>query len=327
VSGGSLYAACSDELLRLNSDGTGWDHVTTNNGPFFVVDVTGTPYLLNDPCCSGDEGQIHRLTSDDQLEDVVADASQGDSVFAGFQGSLFAAHGGDLRALAADAWESTPSPALPDEAATAVKLVEDADGALWFLWDSSGLHVARYAEDGTPFNFAPDPGTGLDDPFGDDSGDDTGTDAGDDGFTDPEGDPVPPGHAGHPLLLPGACKNAFSGTVGPNRIAGTRFGDRIHGWGGNDRLFGRGGSDCLWGGQGADSVNGGSGPDALAGGGGRDHMVPGGGRDSVAAGAGNDTIDAAGGGVDLINCGAGRDTVRLSRNDLIKGCERVIVRR
>src|SRR4051812_1038413 len=110
ISGGSLYAACSDELLRLNSDATGWDDVATNSGPFFMVDVTGTPYLLNDPCCSGDEGQIHKLTSDDQLEDVLADASEGDSVFAGFQGSLYAANGGDLFALGSDAWEAAPSP-------------------------------------------------------------------------------------------------------------------------------------------------------------------------------------------------------------------------
>jgi hypothetical protein len=327
VSAGSLYAACSDELLRLNIDGTGWEHVATNTGPFFVVDVTGTPYLLNDPCCSGEEGQIHMLTSDDQLEVVAADASEGGSAFAGFQGSLFAAHGTDLRALGPDGWESAPSPSPADAGATGAKLVEGADGALWLLWDSSGVHVARYAEEGTPFNFAPDPEPGLGDPSGDDPGDDPGTDPGDGGFTDPEGHPVPPGHGGHRAPRPGACRNVFSGTVHANRIVGTRFGDRIHGWGGNDRLFGRGASDCIWGGRGADSVNGGPGPDALAGGGGNDHIKPGAGRDEVAAGAGNDTIDAVGGGVDRINCGRGHDTVRLSRNDLIKGCEKVLLKR
>jgi hypothetical protein len=347
VSGGRLYTDCSRELLRLNSAATTWQHVATNTDPFNLVDVTGTPYLVKEPCCTENEGDIHKLTPADQLEDVFTFDPQGDRFFAGFQNTLYAARSGDtpgpdalgpatLRALINGRWQSAPSPSVPQEGAIVVKLLEDSDGALWLLWhaydpfNSVGpprtVHVARYVEQGTPFEFAADPVTAPpsgppEPPPPPDPGDDGG------GFTDPGGDPVPPGDSGPPPLLPGACKNLLTGTGRADRLVGSRFGDRIFGRGGSDQLFGRGGSDCIWGGAGADLVDGGPGPDALAGDSGNDRMMPGDGRDDVSAGAGNDTIDAVGGGVDRINCGAGRDVVRLSGNDLIKNCEKVIVRR
>ena len=345
VSGGRLYTPCAKELMRLNSAGTAWQHVVTNADPFSLVDVTGTLYLLKDPCCSANQGEIFKLTPTDQLEEVFQGDAQFDRLFAGFKGSLWAARSGDtpgpdalgpatLRALTSGRWWPAPSPSLPQEGAAVVKFFEDGDGALWLLWhaydpfNSVGpprtVHVARFVEQGTPFRFAADPVTAPpggppEPPPPPPPGDDDG------GFTDPGGDPIPPADSGEPPLLPGACKNVLSGTGRADRLVGSRFGDRILGRAGNDELFGRGGSDCIWGGPGNDVVSGGDGPDALAGDSGNDRMVPGDGRDDVSAGAGNDTIEAAGGGVDRINCGAGRDVVRLSRNDLIKGCEKVRV--
>jgi hypothetical protein len=357
VSGGHLYTPCSTELLRLNSAGTAWQHVLTHTDPFSLVDVTGTLYLLKAPCCSNSR-DIFKLTANDQLEQVFAQEPEGFNLFAGFQGRLWGARNGEgpapdaqgpatLQALNAGRWWPAPSPSVPQEGARVVKLLEDKDGSLWFLWHAfdysnyvgppRNVHVARFAEQGTPFDFADDPAPAPADDPGTDPGtdpapDDTQepppvTDPGDDGFTDPGGDPAPPDDSGQPPLLLGACKNVFTGTLRADRIVGSRFGDSIHGWKGNDQLFGRGGSDCIWGGPGNDVVSGGDGPDALSGDGGNDRIVPGGGRDEVSAGAGNDVIVAVGGGVDRINCGPGRDVVLLSPNDLIKGCEKVIVRR
>jgi hypothetical protein len=348
VSGGRLYTPCGKELMRLNGTGTAWQHVVTNTDPFFLVDVTHTLYLLKNPCCSSAiGGEIFKLTPSDQLEEVFAGDGQFDRYFAGFKGSIWAARSGDtpgpdalgpvtMRSLASGRWWSAPSPSLTQEGALVVKFFEDADGALWLLWHSHDpsnsvgpprhVHVARFAEQGTPFDFAPDPVTMPPDDPPSGPPEPPPPDPDDGGYTDPGGDPVPPDDSGPPPLLPGACKNLFTGTARADRIVGSRFGDRILGRDGNDRLYGRGGSDCIAGGAGADVVNGDTGPDALSGEGGNDRIAPGDGRDDVSGGAGNDSIDAVGGGVDRVNCGAGRDTVRVSGNDLIKGCEHVIVR-
>jgi hypothetical protein len=71
-----------------------------------------------------------------------------------------------------------------------------------------------------------------------------------------------------------------------------------------------------------------AGADRLLGNAGNDRIVTGAGRDRAWGGPGDDTIDArAKGGRQRIDCGAGRDTVRLSKGDVARRCERVIRRR
>lgn len=335
VSGAYLYASCSAELLRLNSAGSAWEHVVTHSSPFAMADVGGTPYLV--------DGGVYRLNPNGQLEQASPDGRP-DSPLGSFQGTLYAAHGGatpgpdvegpaTLEALVLGAWQAAPSPSQANEGVHNVKLVGAPDGNMWMVWEASDhnsvfpprtVHVARFAEQGTPFSFAADPGSGST-PGGPGETPNPAPNPGDGGFTDPGGNPVPPGNAGGPLA--GACANAMLGTLGSDWLVGTRLGDRLFGRAGNDHLFGVGGSDCIWASSGADFVSGGPGADDLNGGSGRDRIVAGAGRDSIDAGSGNDSIYAVGGGVDHVNCGRGFDTVRLSRNDLIKGCERVIVKR
>ena len=337
VSSGRLYAGCGKELLRLNDDETAWESVATHSEPFRLVDATGTLYLLG---ASGG----HLLNSHDQIDEDpnVPSLPEFIDALAGFQGRPWIAFTqsppypdfvGPVQLAAADQglWLSAPAPDLPNHGAQAFRLIEDADGNLWLSWWSSPyntvsepfeVHVARFAEQGEAFDFAPDPAEDHGQPPADHSGA-PGT-GDDDGFTTPDGTPATPPVA-QPPRGRGACANSLVGTVRGERLVGSLLGDRIRGLGGADHLFGRSGSDCIWGGSGNDFVSGGGSADSLSGGRGSDRIVPGGGRDDVAAGSGADVINAVGGGVDRVNCGSGRDTVKLSPNDLIKGCERVVV--
>jgi hypothetical protein len=338
VSSGRLYTPCGTELLRLNGAGSAWEHVATNGEEFRLVDVTGTLHLVG-------VDDLYRLESDGQLDEVHQDFSTYGMSHAGFEGILYAGTGGDspgpdvqgpVRLFGLYAWWwAAPSPGQIKEGANGVRLLEGPDGNLWMLWHANVhpsiyppryVHVARFAEQDTPFAFAPDPGSGGTSGGEPETPAPTPSPGG--GFTTPDGTPVTPGGGDEPAeLLPGACANTLVGTAGGDRLVGSRLGDRIFGRLGDDHLFGRAGSDCVWGGPGDDFVSGGAGADLLNAGRGDDRLVLGSGRDGVAAGPGNDSIHAVGGGVDRVNCGAGRDTVRLSRNDLIKGCERVIVTR
>jgi metallophosphoesterase (TIGR03767 family) len=83
-----------------------------------------------------------------------------------------------------------------------------------------------------------------------------------------------------------------------NRIAGNGRGERLRGTSASDLLLGRGG---------------------------RDRIRPRGGRDCVFSGRGNDRVYARGGDRDAVHCGRGhRDVAHISRQDSVKGCERVV---
>jgi Ca2+-binding RTX toxin-like protein len=342
VSGERLYALCGHELLRLNADGSAWDHVLTHSETFQIADLSGTLVLVE----WSEDGPTYALSSGDQLERIGFDRAPFGH-YASSGGTLFAVNdvgspGPDqqepltVAALVAGSWSPAPSPAVPEEGSVVEELIEGDDGNLWLLWHANDInnsvapprhvHIARYAEQGEPFDFSPLP---SDPPA---PGDGTGApqtppaSGGDGGYTTPGGG-VPPVSEPPPTLARGACANLVRGTSAGDRLVGSRLGDRILGGAGDDHLFGGRGSDCLDGGAGRDFVSGGAGSDALSGGRGADRIVAGGGRDSVAAGAGNDSVYAVAGGTDRVNCGSGRDTAHVSRNDLVKGCERVIVGR
>jgi hypothetical protein len=351
ASGGRLYLAyvSGREVLlnRLAAGGSSWERVTTAADTVQdMADGGGVLYLAA-------QGKLWRLTPGGQLERVGGDpfTDAAVSAFAVPAGVPYAAgstHPGGpdtlgpprIAAFTGGAWQPVATPAAAGEGVNRMRLVAAADGTLWMAWDSGAgslfpphaVHVARFAEPGTPYDFAPDPSIGG--PSPDDAGDigdgslqDAPPDTS--GFTDTQGHPIPPnggkGGNGNHAGRRGACANPMAGTARGDRLVGSRLGERIVGGAGNDRLFGRRGRDCVSGGAGNDLISGGPGADDLNGDSGNDRIVTGGGRDAVAAGRGNDSIDAAGGSVDLVNCGSGRDTVRVSRNDLIKGCERVIV--
>jgi hypothetical protein len=336
VSAGELYALCSNQLLRLNGAGSTWEHLDSHTSRADyqekddLVDVTGTLYVVSE--------DLYRLTASGQLEAVSQDADTRYAGHAGFQGTLYAAFGGEtpgpdvvlqatVRRLENGSWNLAPTPSASNEGAATPDLLEGSDGNLWAVWNANDrngvypprdVHVARFAEEGTPFDFAPDPGSGS-------APNSPGETRAGGGFTTPGGQPVMPEEV--PELRPGACANRLVGTARRDRLVGSWLGDRIDGRAGADRLLGRGGSDCISGGSGRDYVSGGAGVDAISSGPGADRVVLGGGAEGVAAGRGNDSVNAVGGGVDRVNCGPGRDKVRVSRNDLIKGCERVIVAR
>ncbi len=106
-------------------------------------------------------------------------------------------------------------------------------------------------------------------------------------------------------------------------LADTVFGDAlanvIEGFAGNDLLRGRAGNDILRGGGGNDRMYGDAGNDSLVGGAGRDTLQGGVGRDTINA---NDM--RAG---DVVNGGPGLDTCTANPGDVIRGCERIRIRR
>lgn len=114
------------------------------------------------------------------------------------------------------------------------------------------------------------------------------------------------------------CPLVRRGTAGADSIAGSPLADRIHGLAGRDRLRGRAGGDAIAGGSGPDLIVGDSGADVLIGGPGADRMW---------GGPGNDRLLARDGVRDVVNCGTGRDRAVVDRFDVVRGCERVIVRR
>jgi len=161
-------------------------------------------------------------------------------------------------------------------------------------------------------------------------------------------------------LDPRACANDRLGTPGNDRLAGTPLGDNLFGLQGNDILKGSRGDDCLFGGVGSDRMAGmqgddrllgddstrgvggndrlagnsgddllvgGPGKDRLAGNAGNDRLSGGRGRNRLVGGPGNDRLNGANGEFDVLNCGRGRDRVRADRVDVVRGCERVGLRR
>jgi Ca2+-binding RTX toxin-like protein len=336
ASGGALYLSDQStvSLLRLNSTGDRWQKLAAKpSGTVLdMADGGGTLYLDVDGA-----GGLTRLTSAGQLEQVGGQPFKdaGIETFAVPGGVPYVAGQGypapdaatprHVAVFDAGAWAAVPSPIAPVDHGGRTELRAGAAGAVWMLWDEGNslygqgrtIHVARYAEAGTPFDFPADPGTGG------------GTTPGGPSETPvPTPTPSPGGGTtgGPPVAsLPGACANAMRGTRGSDRLVGTGLGERILGGAGNDWLYGRGGSDCIFGGAGNDHLSGGAGRDDLNGNSGNDTITPGPGADDVSAGSGNDTINAVGGGADRVDCGPGRDTVRLSPNDLFRRCERVIV--
>jgi Ca2+-binding RTX toxin-like protein len=179
--------------------------------------------------------------------------------------------------------------------------------------------------------------------------------------------PGPPPTAGGLLgptethtLDPRACTTDMLGTSGNDRLAGTSLGENMFGLQGNDILKGSRGDDCLFGGVGSDRLAGmqgddrllgddsprgvggndrlagnsgddllvgGPGRDRLAGSAGNDRLSGGHGRNRLSGGPGNDSLSGANGSFDVLNCGPGRDSVRADRRDLVRGCERIHLRR
>jgi hypothetical protein len=344
--GGRLYLSYqpSDgdpewQLARLNAAGTTWENLLAADRPLYdMTDHDGHLHLI-------DQSHVSRWTDDGGLEQLGGnpfdDASPGPIASAG--GVLYAAGNlpstgpglsspSRLAAFDGSAWQPLALPFDQDKYSS-LSLHGGSDGGLWtmYLVPADGIssegafypHLARYGEPPAPGVDEPDAPPASPPAPGAGSGSGSG------GFTHPGGDPAPAPHGpgpGQPHRR-GACATTMRGTPARDRIVGRALGERILGRGGADHLFGGSGRDCISGDAGDDFVSGGPAADALSGGRGDDRLVTGGGRDDVAAGSGDDTIHAVGGGVDRVNCGAGFDTVRLSRNDLIKGCERVIVRR
>lgn len=117
--------------------------------------------------------------------------------------------------------------------------------------------------------------------------------------------------------LPGRCANLRRGDRGRDLFAGTAAGDDLRGGAGKDRLSGGRGADCLRGGGGGDVLSGGPGADLLIGGASAD---------VVRGGVGNDRILARDGVRDRVSCGPGRDIAVLDAKDVVRGCERTLLR-
>ncbi|MCW2923077.1 MAG: putative internalin, partial [Thermoleophilia bacterium] len=102
----------------------------------------------------------------------------------------------------------------------------------------------------------------------------------------------------------------FTGSSTANKLIGNALANVINGMGGNDTLDGGAGNDTVRGGTGNDKVVGGAGKDKLYG------------------DAGTDTLDGndhkAG---DLIDGGAGKDTCIYNKGDVIKNCEKKVLKR
>ena len=352
TAGGRLYLAYYKgndryELARLSSDGTRWDDMAALDQyqyPLQLIEHDGELHMavnfsvLKWTDADGVEA-VGPQIFDDRLVDSLASAG-GVLYAAGTDGPAPDAVGFPrLVAFDGSSWQPMSLPYGADVRA-GVGIQAASDGGLWLVsevgdssWGPFDVRVARYGEPlapeveqpgGSPAEQTP-AGSGESSSGGGYTQPDVVPDnGGDDGFTTPDGTPATPPVA-RPPLGRGACANPLMGTARGERLVGSLLGDRIRGLGGADHLFGRSGSDCLWGGSGNDFVSGGGSADSISGGPGADRIAPGGGRDDVAAGSGADSINAVGGGVDRINCGAGFDTVKLSPNDLMKGCERVVV--
>jgi predicted acyl esterase len=143
-----------------------------------------------------------------------------------------------------------------------------------------------------------------------------GADADKDGIPDSQDDcpsvkgPASNGGCPVPATKTGPCGAAATrtGNAKRNVIIGTAGRDRLLGRGGPDRLLGKGGADCLSGQRGADRLAGGGGPDSIKGGPGRDRIFA------------ND------GSRDVVSCGSGRDFVNADRRDVLRRCERRILK-
>jgi hypothetical protein len=142
------------------------------------------------------------------------------------------------------------------------------------------------------------------------------------------------GNGGGSATPRGRCGLPISGRRRNDRLLGSIGGDRIVGRRGNDRIKGRAGADCIRGQRGNDKLDGNAGADLVVGGPGTDILFGNKGRDRLIdrsrrrdrlyGGAARDRIIARGGGRDVISCGAGRDVAIVGRNDVVRGCERVL---
>ena len=128
------------------------------------------------------------------------------------------------------------------------------------------------------------------------------------------------GSNGNDALLGDTGRDILNGGTGRDLMEGGDGIDRLNGGSGNDRMLGGAARDKLSGGLGNDTLNGGPGSDFLE---------AGPGRDTVNGGPGNDAINVAesGSARDTVNCGAGRDTVRITPDDRVRNCERILVLR
>lgn len=118
-------------------------------------------------------------------------------------------------------------------------------------------------------------------------------------------------------------------TATPRRdvFTGGRGIDRVLLLAGNDVARGGAGDDWLDGGAGDDRIDGGTGNDMVRGGTGKDTLVGGPGKDKIHGSAGNDRLDgndhAQG---DLIDGGRGRDTCFYNKGDVVRNCERMVLK-
>jgi Ca2+-binding RTX toxin-like protein len=124
------------------------------------------------------------------------------------------------------------------------------------------------------------------------------------------------------------------GTNSSDIIFGTRQRDAIRGLDGGDIIFGKSGNDTILGGGGTDYILLGAGKDTVDAGEstGTDVVFDDDGRttttekpDRIFGGADNDSILSADGEKDSIDCGDGQDAAVADRNDVVTGCESVIV--
>jgi Ca2+-binding RTX toxin-like protein len=362
VSGGNLYLAYverlapSPEILRLNSAGDGWDEVTppnltgAGNFAFFgaIGDVNGALHLLysEDETQDGNfDPRVSALQQDDSWQRVGGTVAGPDDSIESIAGD------GDVPYIATivitedspfsvgvsrfvnGAWESLPSPSDSGVDAFSAQLAPgglgggmfvlfsqfDGETVTWYL-AGMGVSVPSLPD-------IPDPGPGPNPPpQGECSNSIVGTPAAD----------LLSGTQGSDLILGGAGRDRLFGLGGDDCLFGQAGRDGLSGDAGSDRLIGGADGDMLRGGTGADYLGGGSGPDTVYGGpgdddlngnSGRDRIFGGRGNDGIGAGSGNDRIDVHGGGSDLVDCGPGRDTVYVSRNDYVRRCERVRLRR
>ena len=106
----------------------------------------------------------------------------------------------------------------------------------------------------------------------------------------------------------GRCRGRIRGTARNDNLRGTASSEIVVGRKGNDRISALRGNDCIRGNSGRDRLSGGPGTDRIKG------------------GTGNDRIFAQDGQRDIIACGKGRDRVRADHVDVLRRCERRVVR-
>jgi hypothetical protein len=134
-----------------------------------------------------------------------------------------------------------------------------------------------------------------------------------------------PGGAGAKQPPKAHCGGPQAGSGGIDGLTGGPRADALAGGAARDSLDGGRGADCLSGGAGPDALSGGPGDDRLLAGSGDDQLLPGAGADRIRAGRGDDLVFARDGVAETVRCGPGRDLASADEDDVMRGCERVVL--